>query len=97
MAILVVFVGICFFIEIIWEFPISDSVNLIFMLNTCLISTLLILLLFLIMVLSFVMSSFKPLNVFSSYRNVNEYAIPTLFNSYKEYKTFVSSLSSGLF
>jgi len=49
------------------------------------------------MVLSFVMSSFKPLNVFSSYRNVNEYAIPTLFNSYKEYKTFVSSLSSGLF
>jgi len=49
------------------------------------------------MVLSFVMSSFKSLDVFSTYRNVNEYAISILFNSSKEYKTFVSSLSSGLF
>ena len=28
---------------------------------------------------------------------MNEYAIPTLFNSSKEYITFVSSLSPGLF
>ncbi|KAG4095398.1 hypothetical protein H8356DRAFT_1276446 [Neocallimastix lanati (nom. inval.)] len=75
MVILVVFVEICFFIEIIWKFPISDSVNLIFV---------------------FFMSSFKSLNVFSTYRNVNEYAILTHFNSSKEYKNFVYLLSSGL-
>ena len=42
------------------------------------------------------MSSFKSLNVFSTYRNVNEYAILTHFNSSKEYKNFVYLLSSGL-
>jgi len=63
-----------------------------------LISTRLIFFLSLIMVLSFVMSLlFKSLNAFSTYRNVNEYAMLTLFSSSKEYKTFVSSLSSGLF
>ncbi|KAG4104602.1 hypothetical protein H8356DRAFT_1636965 [Neocallimastix lanati (nom. inval.)] len=32
MAIVAIFVGICFFIRIIWKFLISDSVNLIFVL-----------------------------------------------------------------
>jgi len=50
-----------------------------------------------IMVGSFDMSSFKLLNAFSIYRNVNRYGIPILFNSSKEYKTYVSSLSYDLF
>ncbi|KAG4108784.1 hypothetical protein H8356DRAFT_918684, partial [Neocallimastix lanati (nom. inval.)] len=75
-------------------FPFSDSVNLIFVL-ICFFDFysffffFLILFLFLIMVLSFVRSPFKSLNVFSTQRNLNEYAIPTLFNSSsKEYKIF---------
>ncbi|KAG4083120.1 hypothetical protein H8356DRAFT_1750812 [Neocallimastix lanati (nom. inval.)] len=43
------------------------------------------------------MSSYKSLNSFSTYRNINEYVIPTLFNSSKENKTYVSLFSSDLF